>query len=134
MLGSATRTWSPRQAEQRGEVPNGAVDSRKDWRLRWIAGNPAVRFDPQRPRLTKVGDAYRALQPFHWPKGTAARDKGKREIGAGAVRKDETGRKQDVRSSDPRSRSASTDRKRQSNARSFLHQNSNLPTSRQNAY
>ncbi len=31
------------------------------------------------------------MQTFHWPKGTAARDKGKREISAGAVRKDETG-------------------------------------------
>ena len=65
------------------------------------AGNPAVRLDPQRPRLTKTEDARKALQTFHWPKGTAARDKGKREISAGAVRKDETGCEQDDRISDP---------------------------------
>ena len=46
------------------------------------------------------------MQTFHWPNGTAARDNGKREISAGAVREDETGCEQDDRSSDPRFRSA----------------------------
>ena len=45
-----------------------------------------MRYDPQQPRLTKTGGAHKALQTFHWSNGTAARDNGKREISAGAVR------------------------------------------------
>ena len=86
-----------------------------------------MRLDPQRPQLTKTGDARKALQTFHWPKGTAARDKGKREISAGAVREDVTGCEQDDRISDPRFCSASTDRKHRSNARTFLLHRRSLP-------
>ena len=80
----------PRQEKQRGEVPNGTIDSQhaagdpaaciespatpadqngrrphKGRRLRHTAGNPAVRFDPQQPRLTKTGGAHEAMQTFH---------------------------------------------------------------------
>ena len=78
-------------ADQNGRRPH------KGRRAQRTAGNPAVRFDPQQPRLTKTGGAHKALQTFHWPMGTAVRDKGKREISAGAVREDETGCEQDDR-------------------------------------
>ena len=80
----------PRRAKQRGEVPNGTIDSQhaagdpaaciespatpadqngrrphKGRRSRQTAGNPAVRFDPQQPGLSKTGGAHEALQTFH---------------------------------------------------------------------
>ena len=111
------RPASSRQQPRLTRTGDGLHNGRRAQRT---AGNPAVRFDPQQPRLTETGGAHKALQTFHWPNGTAACDNGKREISAGAVREDETGCEQDDRSSDPRFRSAPTDRKHRSNARSFL--------------
>ena len=84
--------------------------ARKGRWIRQTAGNPTRRHDPQLAPLTITGSADEARQRFHWTREH-------RESSAGGVREDGTGCEEDDRSSDPRFRSAPTDRKHRSAAR-----------------
>ena len=93
--------------------------SQKGRRAQRTAGNPAVRFDPQQPRLTETGRRPQGVADVPLTKRNRRPRQGKREISAGAVREDETGANR-MTGFRPRVRSASTDRKHGSNASQFL--------------
>ena len=118
--GIAGIEWFPRHFKQRGAAASGGVskppaetgETPQGHRIRQTAGYPTRRLDPQQPRLT-TGDRRNGETEVPLTKGTPREQCRRRPQGR-------NGCEEDDRSSDPRFRSAPTERQASVGCEEFL--------------